>query len=106
MKLSHAIIFNATMLSLWQCGETDAPNARLGHAIASHVKTYKGRNVDNAFEVLDIVWEDDVVGITETPDAREICGQREKLMRVDFVDGSYAVVFTRLGIGNGIAEVG
>lgn len=103
MKRTDAVLFEATLSSLWAPEE---PAPRIIHALVSFVKNHR-INPENAFEVLQILWPDATMKFLalsgdEQPSSDD---PSEVWFEVTFADGSRADVQALRGIGAAVERI-
>lgn len=95
-----ASTLNHVMTIIWGDEIEDCPI--VVKALVSYVKTHGRRNHENVFDVIDILFHDNVRAIAQRPDAQD--GPREYLIEVQFDDDSQCLVVCAFGIGKGIEQ--
>lgn len=89
------------MSKIWDSKESETPTTT---ALVSYVKSHANRrNVENVFEVIDILWSDNVRTIKQR-DGNDEAGNY--VVDVQFDDDSQTLVNCRCGIGHGLQLVG
>ncbi len=98
MKISEQL--DAVMAAMWENGKATEPTTK---ALVSYVKNHGNRNPENVFEVIDVLWSNNVRAITQRPNTKD--GPREYEVDVQFDDDSQVLLTCRNGIGNAIEVI-
>lgn len=89
------------MSAIWDGGRTLEPQPTI-KALVSYVRSHaNNRNVENVFEVIDILWGENIRALKQRNDM-ESHGGADYCVDVQFDDDSQILVECRNGIGHGL----
>lgn len=92
MQLQHV------MGIIWNDGDDSAPSIV---ALASYVKTHNRRNPENVFEVIDILWPNDVKTLVQRI-GEEANRADHYIVDVKFTDESQCLIECQNGVGHSV----
>ena len=101
--MNIATQLNAVMDILWDVGQNPDDPVVI-KALASYVKTHGRRNHENVFDVIDILWPNEVFAMMQREKYEH--SEQDYIVDVQFSDTSQVLLICRNGIADGLGLIG